>query len=185
MADNRPYVLARAFKPSEAFGKPKGYMNGLETDKDGLIVDDQRVKLGVVYGRASRVVIRNRENPDGSVSTWFGLGGAFEAVPEREELPVTKAPVAWIIEHIYEMIAPNLKDQGKGVEPNAEGAESVDFAFDVYIVTSQKIAAGFRWEYVPLFDGGAAVADPLSELRALATAKSAPALAAPEKKGKK
>lgn len=157
---------ARAFKVKDAFGQPKPVLAAMPQDADKLPIEGTAVKVGSVFGTATKAVQVTRQKPNGDTESWNALDGNFEAIPTNEAMPITRAPRCFLPDHLHQMIADQLADEtdADGVVTKP-GASNVGFAFDVLVVAKKSSSTGFVWQYQAKADF--ATVDPLAALRAL------------------
>lgn len=135
--------------------------------------NEKQVALGVLYGRADKLVTRTA--PNGS-DVFEGAGGLFEYVPADETKDVLRAGVLWLPGGIDEIVLTPLREAAEKGEKIA-----INLAFEMGIMRATN-PQGYSWTMRPLL-GESAVKpedDPLSLIRSQVD-KARAALPAPAK----
>jgi hypothetical protein len=158
--------IVRSIKPKLALGDPRDFLR--EAARNG----EESAVLGWIVGKATGLHTHKRTEPSGEVRSWPALKGDFEAIPVDDSWEIQRAPIAFLPDHIHQMIATLFE----GDDPRKQ----VEFAFQVGARADKKSPAGFVWTYTPMAEPQAAESDPLSHLRALVNGGSQRALEAPE-----
>ncbi len=157
----------------------KALMGNLKGDAILAMAKADKVLLGRIGGIANAEAAR-KTDPQDDEKVSLGLRGTFRAVPNNDDLEIVNSGTCYLRDEVHGIVAAALRDRANGA--NEGGAETVGFAFDVFVMKAGN-KAGFTYEHQPVGEKPVDAIDPLAMIMSGGTAKAK--LAAPQDAKKK